>query len=157
MLSWVCPYSHINVSLYIRAYVLMLLCVCPYAWWWMCPYNITDKPRPVINVIHHCMQAGTYRFPEPEKTFKNVLTILRANRAAAEWLTDKGSNNVEDVPQYKNFVDALEEGIRDVALSGSRLFKKNAITTQTNWQGVDKWRKCAVVLFILRYVCVLML
>ena len=97
------------------------------------------------------MQAGTYRFPEPEKTFKNVLTILRANRAAAEWLTDKGSNNVEDVPQYKNFVDALEEGIRDVALSGSRLFKKGSIKTKQSWQRVNKWRKVLVVLFVLRY------
>ena len=134
----------------------MNVCMCPYAITYVILIS-TDKPRPVVNVIHHCMQSGTYRFPEPEKTFKNVLTILRTNSAAAEWLTDKGTNNVEDLPEYKNFVDALEEGIRDVALSGSRLFKKNAIATQTNWQVVDKWRKCAVVLFILRYVCVLML
>ena len=124
----------------------------------------TDKPRPVINVVHHCMQAGTYRFQNPEKTFAEVLTILRQNSAAVEWLTDRGTNNVEDVPEYKNFVDALEQGIRNVALSGSRLFKKGSIKTKTSWQRVDKWRKVHVVLFILRYVmslcqyaCVLML
>jgi len=116
----------------------------------------TDKARPVINIIHHCMQSGTYRMQNPEKMFEQVLTMLRKNSAAVEWLTDKGKNDVEDVPEYKDFVDALEQGMRNVALSGSRLFKKNSIATQTNWQGVDKWRKCAVVLFILRYVCVLM-
>lgn len=123
----------------------------------MCPHDLnikicTDKPRPVVNVIHHCMQAGTYRFPQPEKTFKGILTILRQNNAAAEWLTDKGANKVEDVPEYKNFVDALEQSIRNVALSGSRLFKQHSIKTKESWQRVDKWRKVHVVLFVLRYV-----
>ena len=93
----------------------MLKCMCPHA---LNHVSIcTDKARPVINVIHHCMQAGTYRFPKPEETFKNVLSILRSNKAAVEWLTDKGSNNVDDIPAYRNFVDALEQAIRDVALS----------------------------------------
>ena len=98
------------------------------------------------------MQAGTYRFPEPEKTFKGILTILRQNNVAVEWLTDKGTNKVEDVPEYKDFVDALEQSIRNVALSGSRLFKQHSIKTKESWQRVDKWRKVHVVLFVLRYV-----
>ena len=126
----------------------------------MCPHALnhvsicTDKARPVINVIHHCMQAGTYRFPKPEETFKNVLSILRGNKAAVEWLTDKGSNNVDDIPAYRNFVDALEQAIRDVALSGSKLFKLGSIKSKESWQRVDKWRKILVVLFVLRYVLV---
>ena len=110
-----------------------------------------DKSRPVINIIHHCMQAGTYRFPEPEKTFAKVLQILRTNKAAVEWLTDRGKNNVEDSPQYKEFKDAVELGMRNVALSGSKLFKKNSIKTKENWQKVEKWRKSHIVLSILRY------
>jgi len=150
MLECVCPHGLYHMSSNFTRYVLMLKCMCPHA---LNHVSIcTDKSRPVINVIHHCMQAGTYRFPEPEKTFKNILTMLRENTAAVEWLTDKGSNNVEDVPHYKNFVDALEEAIRDVALSGSRLFKKGSIKTKQSWQRVDKWRKVLVVLFVLRYV-----
>ena len=119
----------------------------------MCPVLIvsTDKPKPVINIIHACMQSGLYRFPQPEQLFQKVLVILRSNEAAVEWLTDKGRNNVEDQPVYKDFVDALEETMRNVALSGSRLFKKRSIQTRKNWQSVDKWRKCHVVLYILRY------
>ena len=133
----------------------MHICMCPYAsslvlivW--------TDKPKPVINIIHACMQSGLYRFPKPEELFKKVLLILRSNEAAVEWITDKGTNNVEDQPVYKDFVDALEETMRNVALSGSRLFKNKSIQTRKNWQAVDKWRKCQVVLYILRYVCVLL-
>ena len=116
----------------------------------MCAF--LDKKQPVINVIHACMQNGKYRFTEPEKTFSKILKILRENPVAASWLTDKGKSNVEDYPVYKDFVDALEEGIRNVALSKSRIFKKNSIKTRASWRGVDKWRKVAVTLYILRYV-----
>ena len=149
MLECVCPHGLYHMSSNFTQYVLMLECMYPHA---LNHFPFIDKAKPVINVIHHCMQAGTYRFPEPEKTFGHVLTILRENRAAVEWLTDKGSNNVEDVPHYKNFVDALEQAIRNVALSGSRLFKKGSIKTKESWQRVDKWRKALVVLFVLRYV-----
>ena len=118
----------------------------------------TGKKQPVVNVIHHCMQSGTYRFPHPEVTFKTALKILRENAAAVEWLTDKGQNNVDDNPQYTKFRDAVEEGIRAVAQSGSRLFKKGSMKTKNNWQRVDQWRKTHAVLFLLRYVlkpCVL--
>ena len=148
----ICPYASLYVSLCLNVCVLMVCIICPQTLHNMSLCYVIDKAKPVINVIHHCMQAGTYRFPEPEKTFGHVLTILRENRAAVEWLTDKGSNNVEDVPHYKNFVDALEQAIRNVALSGSRLFKKGSIKTKESWQRVDKWRKALVVLFVLRYV-----
>lgn len=139
-----------SISSNLQRFVLMHICMCPYAssfvlivW--------TDKPKPVINIIHACMQSGLYRFPKPEELFKKVLLILRSNEAAVEWITDKGANNVEDQPVYKDFVDALEETMRNVALSGSRLFKNKSMQTRKNWQAVDKWRKCQVVLYILRY------
>ena len=45
----------------------------------------------------------------------------------------------------------MELGMRNVTLSGSKLFKKNSIKTKENWQKVEKWRKSHIVLSILRY------
>ena len=84
---------------------------------------------------------------------KNVYT---EHPASLEWLTDKGKNNVDDVKEYRDFQDALEDGLRKAALSGSRLFKKDAILTQQRWQRVDQWRKISTVLFLLRYVMFLL-
>ena len=77
----------------------------------------TGKKQPVVNILHHCMQSRTYRFPKPEVMFSKALKILRENTTAVEWLTDKGQNDVDDNPEYKDFRDAVEEGIREVALS----------------------------------------
>ena len=84
---------------------------------------------------------------------KNVYT---EHPASLEWLTDKGKNKVDDVKEYRDFQDALEDGLRKAALSGSRLFKKDAILTQQRWQRVDQWRKISTVLFLLRYVMFLL-
>ena len=43
-----------------------------------------------VNVIHRCMQSGTYRFAEPEVLFKEVLEMMREDPSVVEWLTDKG-------------------------------------------------------------------
>jgi len=139
-----------------KPYVHTVFTMCPHA----ANHVSTGKKQPVVNIIHHCMQSGTYRFPKPEVLFTKALKILRENTDAAEWLTDKGQNNVDDNPEYTDFRDAVEEGIREVALSGSRLFKKGSMKTKNNWQRVDQWRKTHAVLFLLRYVlkpCVLML
>ena len=145
----ICPYAFCMYP-----HVCLHISLCLFACFLM---HFADKSKPVINIIHHCMQAGTYRFPEPEKTFEKALQILRTNKAAVEWLTDRGKNNVEDSVEYKHFKAALETGMRNVALSGSKLFKKNAIKTKNNWQKkVDKWRKSHIVLSILRYFpCIL--
>ena len=84
---------------------------------------------------------------------KNVYT---EHPASLEWLTDKGKNNVDDVKEYRDFQDALEDGLRKAALSGSRLFKKGAILTKKRGQRVDQWRKISTVLFLLRYVMFLL-
>ena len=79
------------------------------------------------------------------------VSIVTENKAAVEWLTDKGSNDVDDIKQYRDFQDALEDGLRNVAKSGSRLFRKDSLKTKQNWEKVDKWRKTHAVLFLLRY------
>ena len=50
----------------------------------------------------------SYRFPEPEILFKEVLEILRNNRRAVKWLTDQGASNVDDNPQYLALKKGLE-------------------------------------------------
>ena len=117
----------------------------------MCPHQRTGKGVPVINILHHCRLSGTYRFPNPEIMFKNALSILRNNKDAVEWLTDKGKNEVDGMPAYRRFRDYIEEGLRNVAASGSRLFRKDSMQTKEQWQAVDKWRKHKAVLFLLRY------
>ena len=52
---------------------------------------------------------------------------------------------------YVRFRNAIEQGIRNVALSGSRLFRTGSIATREKWQATDIWRKHRCVLFITRY------
>ena len=195
MYWWICPHGLNRVSSCFKTCVLMVYDIC------------VGKQQAVINVIHACMQAGTYRFREPEVTFGKALSILRGlgmhvsswvfacvlmfkcmcpdcwrmcphgsmnvsswfethviihknvyteHPASLAWLTDKGKNNVDDVKLYRDFQDALEDGLRKAALSGSRLFKKGAILTKKRWQRVDQWRKISAVLFLLRYVMFLL-
>ena len=68
------------------------------------------KPTPVINILHSCLQSGTYSFPQPEELFKDALTILRSNPDANEWLTDGGKNQVDGDPKYNQFLAAVEQG-----------------------------------------------
>ena len=121
--------------------------MCPHPSFNVSLFTWTGKDRTVIYVIHACMQSGTYRFANPEKLFEDVLEILRTNPAASEWMTDKGSNEVDDTPEYKKFQDAIEKGCREVAKSGSRLFKKGSMDSKSNW------RKGESVSFSLMFMC----
>ena len=97
------------------------------------------------------------RFPEAEVLFKDILAILRANRTAVRWLTDQGIEDVDANPQFLLLKRALEKSLRNVAKSGSRLFKKKDITSRANWEEADPWRKHRCIIFLIRYLrCVCM-
>ena len=51
--------------------------------------KVNSKLTTCVHVLHNCLQAGTYRFPNPESLFETVLEILRENPEAVEWLTDR--------------------------------------------------------------------
>jgi hypothetical protein len=110
------------------------------------------KPSSVIRILHRCLQSGTYRFPEPETLFEDALEILRTVPAATSWLTDKGAaKTVEDGDQFRSFQNAVEQGIRNVASKGSRLFKKGSIDSREMWAKVDPWRKRRCYVFLARH------
>jgi len=105
-----------------------------------------------IRIIHRCMQSGTYRFPETETLFKEVLKLMRENPCILHWLADKGDNNIDSSTLYVRFKHALETGMRRLALSGSRLFRVRDMQSEQAWMNVDLWRKHRCVLFLVRYV-----
>ena len=96
----------------------------------------------------------THRFPEPEVLFQQILKILRDNRGCVKWLTDQGADEVDDEPQYLLFRRALETSLRNVARSGSRLFKKGDMLSRFNWEKADPWRKHRCIIFLIRYFLV---
>ena len=65
---------------------------------------------------------------------------------------NRGEHEVDKDPVYVRFRNALEQGIRNVAISKSRLFRTNSIKTRTNWHNTDLWRKHKCALFLTRMI-----
>ena len=68
-----------------------------------------------------------------------------------KWLTDQGAQDVDSDPQYLLFKRALEKSLRNVARSGSRLFKKGDLKSRFSWEQADPWRKHRCIIFLIRY------
>ena len=120
----------------------MQLSSCTYATVLM---HICNCPHTILYVSLY------YRFIQPENLFKDALKILRENEEAPGWLKDKGKDKVDGFDLYVRFQNSVEQGIRNVALSGSRLFKKGDISSRKNWENVDTWRKRRCHTFLARY------
>ena len=99
--------------------------------------------------MHKCIgyHAYTrYRFQDPAVTFKRLFNFLKAYPIAEKWMIDRGENKV-DSPMYNKFLSVVEQGMRKLAKSGSKIFKANDYASPEAWRKVDKWRRHKV------YIC----
>ena len=64
--------------------------------------------------------------------FHDIFQVLKDHPSALQWLQDKGVNEPDDERVYVAFLNAVEQGLRNVAKSGSRLFQKHALASRAN-------------------------
>ena len=124
-----CPVECLFMSCCMDAHVLLHVLVCP----------VTYTTHPVD------------RFKDPETLFEPLLKLFNKYPITLQWCVDKGRQQADKLRLYRQFLDATEQCIRNVALSGSRLFRTGSMDSAEKWRGVDLWRKHRVIVFVWKF------
>ena len=105
------------------------------------------KQQPVIGFIHQACQNGMYRFSNVEQSFAQWFRMLRKDGRLLQFSMDGGSGKPP-----KEYLQAVESGLRACALGGSKIFTSSSMKSKKNWHAVDDWRKFTAYTHAVRHI-----